>query len=1067
MAYLSVFDRVGSYSQPAWVFPQALGNDAKNVAEAAAHEAGHNLGLSHDGTSTLGYYAGHGLWAPIMGVGYDRPLVQWSAGSYAGANNTQDDVAILTGYLGARPDEAPGSPATPSALPGGTALIGTRDDADSYLLGTCAPGSVVNVLPDPTAPDLDVRAVLRDAAGTQRAVAEPASAFADRATASGLGATMTIPDTGDSWVLTVEGVGQGTWSAGGYDDYGSLGTYTVSAPGCDGAQVDGVPSAPNSVSAAVDGTDSLTMSWSAPDLAGDGPVTGYLVTRSGTDTTETLPASARSHTFTGLSAGTTYQLAVRAVNGTGAGPAVVVNATTNQPLPAAPTAPRTVTGSYNAQTGKLQAWWSEPENAGTSPISGYAIYLDGGYLGQLGATSRGVDITSGSGSFAAGDHVIGIAAVNAVGTSPRSDVTVTVPPRPANDDVANAEVLTGTDGTVAGDNTYATRESTDPTPPSAYGAGGHSVWYAWTPADDGQASFATSGGASNRDTTLAAYTGSPGALTQIAGNDDTNQYHAAISFAAKAGTRYLIAVDGFNTTGGTGPFTLSWSQQPPSAPAAPLNVQARSGDTSATVTWTAAVANGSAVTGYTVTARAADDETHSADVGGTATSAVLTGLTNGRSYAVTVTATNAVGTSPASAAVDVVPDVPDTQAPTIGGVASNRRILDPYYHSGSVTVRMHFTDDRGVDGTPVISIGPNSGASWYGGGGFVNSLSAPATLSKGDRRDGIWTATFLAPWSAPTGSWSAWTSVADGGGNTSSTGRGVDTIFVVAPDPLEPGLAPAAPRDVTATPGEGRAQVSWSPASVTDYTIWVSPGTRSVTVDGNQKSAVVEGLDDDTAYTFTVVAGNRFGESLESASSIAVTPGLVPASPTGVTAAAGDRSATVSWRPRYYPGDVTAYRVTARGPGDEVRTVTADAGATSLVVDGLTNGDSYIFDVVALNDHGSSQPSAASNSVVPAGVPTQPSAVTATRGDRSATVTWTQAEGNGAPVTGYTVTSSPGGITRTVGPDVISTTITGLTNGTAYTFTVVATNAVGDSPVSETSAPVVPATTPGRSRASR
>ena len=48
------------------------GNE-KSVAEAISHEAGHNMGLHHDGTSTTGHYQGHGSgvtgWAPIMGVG--------------------------------------------------------------------------------------------------------------------------------------------------------------------------------------------------------------------------------------------------------------------------------------------------------------------------------------------------------------------------------------------------------------------------------------------------------------------------------------------------------------------------------------------------------------------------------------------------------------------------------------------------------------------------------------------------------------------------------------------------------------------------------------------------------------------------------------------------------------------------------------------------------------------------------------------------------------------------------------------------------------------------------------
>ncbi len=73
----------------------------KNIAEAASHEIGHNLGLNHDGqtTSTAGYYTGHGSgatgWAPIMGVGYSKEVTQWSKGDYANANNQQDDMSVL------------------------------------------------------------------------------------------------------------------------------------------------------------------------------------------------------------------------------------------------------------------------------------------------------------------------------------------------------------------------------------------------------------------------------------------------------------------------------------------------------------------------------------------------------------------------------------------------------------------------------------------------------------------------------------------------------------------------------------------------------------------------------------------------------------------------------------------------------------------------------------------------------------------------------------------------------------------------------------------------------------
>jgi hypothetical protein len=97
VAYLGVFNEVGNYHKPALVFPENLGNDPKNIAEATSHEVGHNLDLSHDGT-TVGqaYYDGQGNWAPIMGVGYYKPIVQWSKGEYANANNLEDDLAVIT-----------------------------------------------------------------------------------------------------------------------------------------------------------------------------------------------------------------------------------------------------------------------------------------------------------------------------------------------------------------------------------------------------------------------------------------------------------------------------------------------------------------------------------------------------------------------------------------------------------------------------------------------------------------------------------------------------------------------------------------------------------------------------------------------------------------------------------------------------------------------------------------------------------------------------------------------------------------------------------------------------------
>jgi hypothetical protein len=140
----------------------------------------------------------------------------------------------------------------------------------------------------------------------------------------------------------------------------------------------------------------------------------------------------------------------------------------------------------------------------------------------------------------------------------------------------------------------------------------------------------------------------------------------------------------------------------------------------------------------------------------------------------------------------------------------------------------------------------------------------------------------------------------------------------------------------------------------------------------------------------------------------------------------------------------------------------AAVGATSLLVTGLTNGTAVRFKVLATNLFGSSGFSALSNAVTPAAVPPlAPPRPTAVAGNGSATLTWA-APAPGAltspPVTSYVIVTTP----ATVGPITVtpgtatSRTVTGLTNGTSYTFQVRAVNADGSSPLSAASAAVTP-----------
>jgi hypothetical protein len=188
----------------------------------------------------------------------------------------------------------------------------------------------------------------------------------------------------------------------------------------------------------------------------------------------------------------------------------------------------------------------------------------------------------------------------------------------------------------------------------------------------------------------------------------------------------------------------------------------------------------------------------------------------------------------------------------------------------------------------------------------------------------------------------------------------------------------------------------------------------------------------------------------------------IPDAPTIGTAVAVNAQATVPFTAPSSDGSsaITSYTATS-SPGGITGTL-SQSGSGSITVTGLTNTTAYTFTVTATNAIGTSVASVASNSVTPAVpiVPDAPTDVTAGSGNAQATVSYTAPSSNGGSViTSYTATSNPGGITGTLSQagsgDI---TVSGLTNGSTYTFTVTATNAIGTSVASVASNSVTPST---------
>lgn len=233
VAYVGIFNNTSDYYKTGWAWNSGAGSLGMTIS----HEAGHQMGLGHDGTSTSGYYGGHGVWGPIMGAPFNQEYVQWSKGEYSDANNSENDLTSIAGVLGTVTDDAgdTNSTATGLTLPltdyeGQITPDGLSADVDVYSLSLSGTShiEVKTLLGDEDehrASNLAMNVTLEDSSGTIIASMTSSDHSPLDPTTNILVYDGSLAS--DTYYLTIDAVSPDTNWTTGFGEYGNGGLYRL------------------------------------------------------------------------------------------------------------------------------------------------------------------------------------------------------------------------------------------------------------------------------------------------------------------------------------------------------------------------------------------------------------------------------------------------------------------------------------------------------------------------------------------------------------------------------------------------------------------------------------------------------------------------------------------------------------------------------------------------------------------------------------------------------------------------------------------------------------------------